>query len=130
MGVIDILSRLWRGSARVRGRRGATEKAPDAEAKAAPEASPATAQRPPTSDTPVAERDEAEPNVPEQEDDLTAIKGIGVATQQRLRVAGIKSYSQWARATPKEVARALVGSRRGARVEEWIRRASELAERQ
>ena len=128
MGVIDILCRLWR--TRVRGRPAAPEpeEAPAAEAEATPAASPATARRPPPSDTP--ERDEAEPNGPEQEDDLTAIKGIGVATQQRLHAAGINSYGQLAHATPKEVARALIGSRRGARIEEWIKRAGELAERQ
>ncbi len=110
MGGIDILRRLWRRPAQ------------------APTAT--TAPRPSPSDTPVPERSEAKPNEAGREDDLTAIKGIGAATQQRLHVAGIKSYSQLAHATPKEVGRALAGSRPGARVEQWIRRADELAQRQ
>ncbi len=36
-------------------------------------------------------------------DDLTAIRGIGTATQNRLHAAGIKSYVQLARASPEEV---------------------------
>ncbi len=127
MGLIGILCRLWRGSARGSGKPGASERQPasDVEAEATHEASPAAAERPLPSD--VTERDDAEPGEPEPEDDLTVISGIGAATQLRLHAVGIRSYGQLARATPQEVGRALVGSRRGARVEEWIRRAGELA---
>ncbi len=43
---------------------------------------------------------EAAPSAP---DDLTAIRGIGIATQNRLYKAGIKSHGQLARATPEDV---------------------------
>ena len=63
----------------------------------------------------------------ESVDDLTAIRGIGMATQKRLITAGIKSYTQLARAAPEDVRRALGDPRRVAKVEEWIRQARELA---
>ncbi len=46
-------------------------------------------------------------------DDLTAIRGIGIATQNRLYRAGIKSYGQLARATPEDV-RKILGKFAGA----------------
>ena len=60
-------------------------------------------------------------------DDLTAIRGIGIATQNRLYKAGIKSYGQLARATPEEVREILGKFAGGADVEDWIAQAKQLA---
>ena len=61
-------------------------------------------------------------------DDLTAIQGIGIATQNRLHVSGIKSYVQLAEASPEHL-RTILGKRAsGARVEDWIADAGKLAE--
>ena len=62
-------------------------------------------------------------------DDLTAIRGIGSTKQDRLNRAGITTYAQLAEATPEQVREALGKSSRGARVEECISRARELAGR-
>ncbi len=62
-------------------------------------------------------------------DDLTAIGGIGIATQNRLYRAGIKSYAQLARATPEDVRSILGTFAGGASVEKWIAQAKELAKR-
>ncbi len=60
-------------------------------------------------------------------DHLTAIRGIGIATENRLYRAGIKSYGQLARATPEDV-RAILGKfAGGASVEKWIAQAKQLA---
>ena len=56
-------------------------------------------------------------------DDLTAIRGIGAATRERLNAAGIKSYAQLAGALPEEVRKALNEQGRNAKVEKWIRQA-------
>lgn len=61
-------------------------------------------------------------------DDLTVIKGIGPATKRRLQVAGIRSYEDLAQAAPQEIHRALLGSRRGANVQQWIDRARQLSQ--
>ena len=61
------------------------------------------------------------------EDDLTAIRGIGAATQMRLNAAGINSYAQLAEADPEDVRRALNEQRQDAKVERWISRARVLA---
>ncbi len=58
--------------------------------------------------------------------ELTAIRGIGIATQNRLNAAGIQSYAQLACATPGEVRKALGEKGRGAKVEQWIRQARKL----
>ena len=63
-------------------------------------------------------------------DDLTTIRGIGIATQNRLYVAGITSYGQLARATPEEVRKILGELGPAAKVEEWIAQARELAEKE
>ena len=63
-------------------------------------------------------------------DDLTAIRGIGIVTQNRLNQAGIKSYAQLAHTEPEELRKILSDPRRGAGVEKWIERARELAARQ
>ena len=67
---------------------------------------------------------EAAPSAP---DDLTAIRGIGIATQNRLYKAGIKSHGQLARATPEDVRKILGKFAGGADVEDWIAQATELA---
>ncbi len=60
-------------------------------------------------------------------DDLTAIRGIGIATQNRLYRAGIKTYAQLARVSPEDV-RAILGKLAGgADIEDWIAQAKELA---
>ncbi len=60
-------------------------------------------------------------------DDLTAIRGIGIATQDRLYRAGIKSYGLLARASPEEVQKIMVKFAGGATVEDWIAQAKQLA---
>ncbi len=60
-------------------------------------------------------------------DDLTAIRGIGIATQNRLYRAGIKSYGQLARAMPEDVRKILGKVAGGADVEDWIAQAKQLA---
>ncbi len=60
-------------------------------------------------------------------DHLTAIRGIGIATENRLYRAGIKSYAQLARATPEDVRKILGKFAGGADVEEWIAEAKQLA---
>ncbi len=60
-------------------------------------------------------------------DDLTAIKGIGLTTRNRLRRAGITTYARLAGARPEQVREALGKSSRGARVEAWISQAGKLA---
>jgi predicted flap endonuclease-1-like 5' DNA nuclease len=57
---------------------------------------------------------------------LTAIRGIGIATQNRLYAAGIKTYAELARASPEDVREILGKLARGAKVEPWIRQAEEL----
>ena len=60
-------------------------------------------------------------------DDLTVIRGIGIASQNRLHVAGIKTYADLA-GTPSEQVRSILGKLGGgAKVDEWISRARELA---
>ena len=60
-------------------------------------------------------------------DNLTAIRGIGIATQDRLYRAGIKSYGQLARTSPEEVREILGKFAGGASVEKWIAEAKQLA---
>ncbi len=73
--------------------------------------------------------DKAAANSPDEgsPDDLTAIRGIGIATQDRLYRAGIKSYGQLARASPEEVREMLGKFAGGASVEKWIAEAKQLA---
>ncbi len=63
-------------------------------------------------------------------DDLTAIRGIGIANQNRLYRAGIKSYGQLARATPEDVRKILGKLAEGATVEGWIAQARNLASKE
>lgn len=60
-------------------------------------------------------------------DDLSAIRGIGIATQDRLYSAGIKTYAQLARSSPEELRRILGRLGQGAKVEDWIAQANALA---
>ena len=57
------------------------------------------------------------------------MRGIGISKQDRLLRAGIATYAQLAEAKPEQVREALGESSRGARVEEWISQARELAAR-
>ncbi len=60
-------------------------------------------------------------------DDLTVIRGIGIATQDRLYRAGIKSFSELAQSSPEKIREALGKMARGAKVETWIEEAGGLA---
>ncbi len=73
--------------------------------------------------------DNAAANSPDESssDHLAAIRGIGIATQNRLNRAGIKSYGQLARATPEDVRKILGKFAGGADVEDWIAQAKQLA---
>ncbi len=76
-----------------------------------------------------AEAEEAEAGEPPEvsPDDLAAIRGTGIATQDRLIRAGIESYGQLARATPEDVREILGKFAGGASVEKWIAQAKQLA---
>ena len=78
------------------------------------------------------EADKAAANSPDESssDHLTAIRGIGIATQNRLYRAGIKSYGQLARATPEDVRKILGKLAGGATVENWIAQARNLASKE
>ncbi len=75
--------------------------------------------------------DKAAANSPDESssDHLTAIRGIGIATENRLYGAGIKSYGQLARATPEDVRKILGKFAGGASVEKWIAQAKQLAKK-
>ena len=60
-------------------------------------------------------------------DDLKRINGIGIATENRLYGAGIKSYDRLAQAKPDELRKILGRYGPGADVEKWIAEAAELA---
>ncbi len=60
-------------------------------------------------------------------DDLTAIRGIGIASQNRLYAAGIKTYAQLAAATPEGLRNILGKTGQGAKVGDWIVQARDLA---
>ncbi len=60
-------------------------------------------------------------------DDLTAIEGIGIVTQDRLNRSGIKTYAQLAEASPEDL-QEILGSRiTGARINDCIAEARMLA---
>ena len=71
--------------------------------------------------------EEDEATAGNQSDDLTAIRGIGIASQNRLYTAGIKTYAALAGTPAEEVRRLLGDLARGAQVEEWIAEARKLA---
>ncbi len=60
-------------------------------------------------------------------DDLTRIRGIGIATEDRLYRAGIKSYDQLAGATPEELQKILGKPRADISYEAWVARARDLS---
>ena len=60
-------------------------------------------------------------------DDLTVIRGIGIATQDRLYRAGIKSFAELAGSSPDKLREVLGNLARGAQVETWIAEAAGLA---
>jgi predicted flap endonuclease-1-like 5' DNA nuclease len=60
-------------------------------------------------------------------DDLTAIRGLGKASQDRLQAAGIKTYAQLAQAAPEDLRDSLGIGGQGAKVEDWIAQAKALA---
>ncbi len=73
--------------------------------------------------------DNAAGNSPDESssDDLAAIRGIGIAAQDRLYRAGIKWYGQLARTSPAKVREILGKFAGGASVEDWIAQAKQLA---
>ena len=74
---------------------------------------------------------QAEPNQSDEgaSDDLTVIRGIGIATQNRLYAANVTSYGQLARTSPEDVRKTVGTLARGANIEDWITRAAELSKR-
>ncbi len=78
------------------------------------------------------EANKAAANSPDESssDHLTAIRGIGIATQNRLYRAGIKSYAELARATPEDVRKILGKVAGGATVEDWIAQARNLTSKE
>ncbi len=77
-----------------------------------------------------AEKGEASPPDEVSSDDLTAIGGIGIANQNRLYRAGIKSYAELAQASPEEVERLLGKRAQRPVIEDWIAQADELSKGQ
>ncbi len=61
-----------------------------------------------------------------QADDLTVIRGIGIAIQNRLNRADIITFAHLADANPEEVRELLGTLTRGVQVEAWINRARDL----
>ena len=70
--------------------------------------------------------EEVEQNSP---DDLTAIRGIGIATQNRLNTFGIKTYAQLAEASPDDLRETLRDRVSDAEINRWIAEARKLAEK-
>ena len=60
--------------------------------------------------------------------DLTAIRGIGIATQNRLNTSGIKTYAQFAEASPDDLQKILGGRVTEGKIKHWIAEARTLAE--
>ena len=60
-------------------------------------------------------------------DDLSAVRGLGKASQDRLQAAGIKTYAGLAQASPEDL-RDILGKRGpGSKAEDWIAQAKALA---
>ena len=59
-------------------------------------------------------------------DALSVIQGIGIAAENRLRCAGIKSCSDLADASPQEIREILCYLAQESDIERWIERAREL----
>ena len=77
------------------------------------------------------DRDRQEPPSKEADndptDDLTDIRGIGIATQNRLNTSGIKTYAQLAEASPDHLQEILGGRIAEGRIKHWIAEARKLA---
>ncbi len=58
---------------------------------------------------------------------LTTIRGLGIAAENRLYRAGIKSCSQLAEASPQEIRQILGYLAQGSNVERWIAQAQAFA---
>ena len=138
--LIDGLCRFWNNMV------GGTSGSPEStkESAAPPEtksgedkpASPAeeveptqpVSEEPPETVEPEAVSPETEPQKdPDSADDLTLLRGIGEATQNRLRLAGIRTFAQLADAGPGDVRKALGDALRGAKVDDWIAEARKRA---
>ena len=133
MRLIENLGHIWR---RLVG--GSSEQQPAAEPKPHDAGSegatveransePET-QKPTAEEAPPKPAENAASEAPEDGplDDLTAIRGIGAATQTLLNATGIKSYAQLADADPEDVRRSLNERQQNTKVERWISRAREL----
>ncbi|PWG65462.1 DUF4332 domain-containing protein [Spiribacter halobius] len=112
------------------------DSAPDAPAESEPAAKPEPAPKPAAASEPEAAskpesapRPEPAPETtasPGRADDLTEIKGIGAAMQQRLNAHGIRSFADLAAADPYRLLRQLKEDKAvisEARVKEWIQTA-------
>ena len=60
-------------------------------------------------------------------DDLTAIRGIGITTENRLYASGIKTYADLAEASLAELREILGGRVSEAKIEDWMADAAKLA---
>ncbi len=81
------------------------------------------APRGPDSEEPSGEKAKEKPP-----DDLTTIRDIGIATQNRLNTSGIRTYAQLAEATPGDLREILGGRITEGRIKHWIEEARKLAE--
>ena len=121
MRLIKYLGHIWR---RLVG--GSSEQRPVAEPH--PHDAESETQRSTAEEAPSEPAGDVATEPPEDgpQDDLTAIRGIGIATQKCLNAAGIKSYAQLADADPEDVRRALNEQQQNTKVERWINQAREL----
>ncbi len=60
--------------------------------------------------------------------DLTAIRGIGIATQSRLNTSGIRTYAKLAAASPDDLRETLSDRVTEGKTKHWIADARKLAE--
>lgn len=111
-------------------RPGATQTPPASaeERPATAQERPAAAPERPAAERPAAERPAAPPKPP-RPDDLTVIKGIGPAVQEKLRGLGIATFGDLAAADPDRLVDQLKGSQpiSKARVEGWTQEARSRA---
>jgi predicted flap endonuclease-1-like 5' DNA nuclease len=133
MRLVEYLGHIWRRlvSGSSEQQPAAEPKPHDAESEGATveraNSEPET-QKPTAKEAPPKPAEDAASEAPEDGplDDLTAIRGIGAATQKRLNATGIRSYAQLADADPEDVRRALNEQQQDTKVERWISRAREL----
>ncbi len=78
---------------------------------------------------PQAEKPTREQSGENSSDDFAVIRGIGMATQDRLYRSGIKTFAELARTSPEELRRVLGTLAQGTNAEEWISEARMLAEK-